>query len=192
MISHSCFLLSLYFGDFLTRNMIHKIINVSHKTGLADEDVWRSPTRIWYLWYSLWSLHTYGSWRQGRLFGCGNVYLIVDVCCDNRNKKMIILKIKEVKLNIEFIFIDWNISTKSVIKLKKWIGFKRCYLMIIWISVSITSYYIIERNASGKGIRTSNIGVANIGVQRNHNFQKLTIWKSKLLSKCVSYITDSS
>jgi len=47
--------------------------------------------------------------------------------------------------------------------------------MIIWISVSITSHYIIERNASGKGIRTFNIGVANIGVQRNHNFQKLTI-----------------
>lgn len=32
MISHSCFFLSLYFGDFLMRNMIHKIIKVSHKT----------------------------------------------------------------------------------------------------------------------------------------------------------------
>ena len=127
-VSSSPYILGIFLRETWSIKLLMFLIKLSSsgmlkssrlKTGLADEDVRRSPTRIWYLWYSSWSLHTYGSWRQGRLFGCGNVYLIVDVCCDNRNKKMIILKIKEVKLNIEFIFIDWNISTKSVIKLKK-------------------------------------------------------------------------
>jgi len=76
------------------------------KTGLGDEDIWWSPTEVWGLWCSLWSLYTFWGWRWGGVFDCGITYLIIDVGKNDYFEN------KRIQMKYWIIFIYRNLSTK--------------------------------------------------------------------------------
>ena len=87
-----------------------------------------SPTRIWCLWFSSWSLHTHTHTHTHTYIGVGGegICLVAVLCTWSSTSAVIVGKendyFENKKTQIKFwihIYIDRNISIKSVIIQKK-------------------------------------------------------------------------